>query len=167
MRFWTIKTTSFIVFLVAISYWYMGLRSPLSTLLRTSFLELRARPVTPSLTSSARLPSTSSSVYSPATTRTATTTTSITMGRTKEPTVASTAKTDDQLTEREKKEWNHLADMMTRYHDHFKHSYHAIYQVSTSLTYLLGILFCLHVLLGLWSGIFFHGKLMLIDNNVC
>lgn len=126
MRFWTITKTSFIVFLAAISYWYMGFRSPLSTSLRTSFLEFRARPVTPSSTNSARLPSTSSSINSPATTRI----TATTMGRTREPTVPSTVKTDDQLTEREKKEWNHLADMMTRYHDHFKHSYHAIYQVS-------------------------------------
>jgi hypothetical protein len=52
------------------------------------------------------------------------------MGRTREPVVASGAKTDAELTDREKKEWNHLADMMERYHNHFKHNFHAIYQVS-------------------------------------
>ncbi|KAG7562986.1 hypothetical protein FFLO_01544 [Filobasidium floriforme] len=50
------------------------------------------------------------------------------MGRTREPVVASSAKTDAELTDREKKEWNHLADMMERYHNHFKHNFHAIYQ---------------------------------------
>ena len=53
------------------------------------------------------------------------------MGRTREPVVASGAKTDAELTDREKKEWNHLADMMERYHNHFKHNFHAIYQVSS------------------------------------
>jgi hypothetical protein len=53
------------------------------------------------------------------------------MGRTRESVVASSAKTDAELTDREKKEWNHLADMMERYHNHFKHNFHAIYQVSS------------------------------------
>jgi hypothetical protein len=69
------------------------------------------------------------------------------MGRTREPVVASGAKTDAELTDREKKEWNHLADMMERYHNHFKHNFHAIYQVSYPFSsQSLGLMVCIDLL---------------------
>jgi hypothetical protein len=45
---------------------------------------------------------------------------------------------EKKLTPQEEKEWNHMADGMTYYHDHFKKSFAMIYQVGLPFSFFLG-----------------------------
>jgi hypothetical protein len=110
-----------IVSLVSSVDWYMKPLAFLPTLIRPSYFKTNTTAFIPASSFFTTSTSTSTAIGS-----------HNTMGRTREPasTTSPGGKTDAELTDREKKEWNHLANMMERYHDHFKHSFHAIYQVS-------------------------------------